>query len=336
MKKFFFLVVATLSFVSCVSTAARTDISKLKFGIAMNERQIPFTLEYPGCENVPVVSLSVADGKRYYFIFDTGSNRNVFFQAGIEKMYGSLEAYHEQIYPVYLEYTKNTAEQNSVLQESRWKQDNNYKKLLRDGWFKINITNFKIGDFGVRDKTEFETESEVENYKRYLDGIVGVHIFSNAKNIVIDYRRLIIEIDAPLISNKSIPMEMNEALRMYTIPITINGSRDSALVDTGAEMLVLRNNYGRDPVNMPMGDIADYLMNGQRVKRTFPRAISISELRVGDISYSEIKGYYTSNMLVNASEFGKRMGYMYNFVGYPVFKDRRIQLDFEKMKFMID
>lgn len=315
MKKVFVFSVFILLLFSCATNRiAKTplkDFEKIKGKV-----HIPFTLN----DYMPMFTV-VVDDVELNLDFDSGCNFNQITKRGSKK----LNPNQKEVLKDFEEYFR---EEDSSKSEKEIKQlaKNAYKTGYTMYGRNTRVVDYKLGD------VEFQYNPSAALASKKSDGTVGISFFGDIDNIVIDYVHKEIILNAEKIYDNAIPMR-KENLGLYFIDIEIDGIKQTALVDTGAEVFFTRNDYQRLE-SMSADEKLEFIKNNEiKIPRTAPKVTKL-HVKYGS-KLKEVKGYACTNILARSSDVAKRLSYIYNLFGYPMYKDAIIQFDLKRMEFSI-
>ncbi len=165
------------------------------------------------------------------------------------------------------------------------------------------------------------------------DGILGLLFFNRCQNIVLDYINNEIIINAPPLKSEEIPLTLFQDLCSFAISVSINGVKQDAIIAPTVSAVYLRDDY-KNSIKYSNDEILSFVKSGNCRKPTDKyKNITVK------IFNSEVKcrGYFSSRREGEMiSETPNLVMRKINFLGYPVFKGRRIQLDFKNWVFRMD
>jgi len=307
-----------IAFVSCSSVQkknAKTDITASVSGGAV----IPFSY----CKTyLPVFTVTDSSGIKLCLAFDSGFTYCALNKNGLKKATGSSKKLLENA----IDYCK---QQNPDIGDNLIKR--NAAAMVKQGRMGITVYELHADKFSAGN-TVFHYEPETAAYDS-VDGIVGFSFFGDCKNITIDYLHSVIYIDSNTLSGTILPME-KEPIGLYATKITINGREQTALIDTGAQEFIVRRGYNTDIPELTGVQKQNFIYDGkQHVGVSLPVYKTVT-VKYGGVE-RKVHAYRSDNILIHASVYGKRTGCVYNLFGWPFFKGRCIQFDFENKKFVI-
>ena len=198
--------------------------------------------------------------------------------------------------------------------------------------------NFKLGNLR-KDNLSFNDTSFVYDSslydvidKKVIDGIIGINFFKINNNILIDYNNKNIVIDGAVLVGSPVSMSKLEELNMYTIPIKINNIKQNAIIDTGAVYFFMRNEYKKSK-KYSEKDLLFFIDEG--IKSTPILEDKAVKLTIANTTINII-GHFPDANKYASTKSGYIIAQKVNLLGYDVFKNHKIQLDFENMEFRIE
>lgn len=200
------------------------------------------------------------------------------------------------------------------------------KQMIEAGYISANASGLQV------DSMEFATQEfryePVTSFKdQTIDGMVGLEFFGECRTVTIDYVNHVIVLDAPPIRGESLPMSRSEFLTLYTIPVTIDGVPQTAIVDTGAEWFM---KAGRKALSMSEEEKWDFVLNGRNVVKW---TVGWKTVELGYGSTTEkVRTIAATNMFARSSGMTTWVASVYNLFGWSVMKDRAVQFDFENSR----
>ncbi len=166
-----------------------------------------------------------------------------------------------------------------------------------------------------------------------IDGQIGLFLFSDCENIVIDYRNNEIIINAPSLPTEGMPMRQFSDCYGFCTKVKINGVEQDAIIAPSMSTVYLRDE-NKSSKTYTDEEIIEYGKTG--TPRTPSNKYKNITVQIGDVTV-QCKGYLTSRRNGEMDgESAKRMVRKINILGYPVFAGHRIQLDFKNWVFRMD
>ena len=285
------------------------------------EVEIPFT-----CEKDGRISILFSDDQfNYLFFLDTASTDNVLFNNGYSKLSEKLGTDIKESLIEYLTQNnpdKSKAEINAYAEE-----------YLKTAGIQFNIGDLKYKDFAVPEVTFVyrpEENSKID-FEKY-DGIINLDFFGDVKNILIDYKDKKIKINSDEKLKYSVSYEKFTQLNLYLVEVSLNGVKQQALIDTGASCLFLRDNY-KDSSRIT----EEKLLNSLQQAKADSHAESKIKVKLQIGRWEEkITGIYPDINNYNLTDNAEKVLQNINLLGYDVFKNHKIQFDFNKKEFRIE
>lgn len=285
---------------------------------------------------LPVITAIVLSGEELLLGFDTGADGLYLYSSGVNKLFPSTNVANLSAAIVKENYEKETGKNPDLMSLSEL-------QLQYSLYFNEDDISITIDEIYLQNKL-FENTTFTYNPNRDsnspnspgIDGLVGLEFFKSCKNLVIDYRKDIIEVDCERIEEKGVPMVKHDVItNLYEIDFYINDMPCKGFIDTGLSTMIIGNNYGKAVLNWKNEEIVDFINNGE-IKREESRDVCLSKVTIGQRTYKNIIAHYGTDKNINASPRALRALTLYNFIGYPFFTGRRIQMDFERGEFLID
>lgn len=286
-----------------------------------SEVRVPFELGEDG-----QILITVFDEKdqKYIFKFDTATTVNVLFSNGYEKI------------KVTFDFDIKDELKNYIQENYAYLSDEDLESMISEY---LNASyNFKLGNLR-KDNLSFNDTSFVYDSslydaidKKVIDGIIGINFFKINNNILIDYNNKNIVIDGALLAGSPVSMSKLEELNMYTIPIKINNIKQNAIIDTGAVYFFMRNEYKKSK-KYSEKDLLSFIDEG--IKSTPILEDKTVKLTIANTTINII-GHFPDANKYASTKSGYIIAQKVNLLGYDVFKNHKIQLDFENMEFRIE
>lgn len=285
------------------------------------EVEIPFT-----CEKDGRISVLFSDDQfNYLFFLDTASTDNVLFNNGYSKLSEKLGTDIKESLIEYLTQNnpdKSKAEINAYAEE-----------YIKTAGIQFNIGDLKYKDFAVPEVTFVyrpEENSKID-FEKY-DGIINLDFFGDVKNILIDYKDKKIKINSDEKLKYSVSYEKFTQLNLYLVEVSLNGVKQQALIDTGASCLFLRDNY-KDSSHIT----EEKLLNSLQQAKADSHAESKIKVKLQIGRWEEkITGIYPDINNYNLTDNAGKVLQNINLLGYDVFKNHKIQIDFNSKEFRIE
>ncbi len=294
-------------------------ISSLCFS---KEIKLPFI-----CNEKGLILMAFSDNEyQYNFILDTATTDNVLFQTGYSKLSKSLGI---DIEAAVLEYV---AGENPGLSEIEIKEiTQNY---INSGGISFSLSELKNGDF-CSSESSFSynpsIDSSIDNLK--LDGMINLAFFGDAENIVIDYKQKVLIINSKKKLKYSVHLQRYDILNLYGIDIFIDDVKQQALIDTGASCFFLREQY--ESTSRINEDDLLVLLEQNEIFDDNEEQIKNVKLQIGKYK-TKITAIYPNINNYDATDPAKQIVRKINLLGYEVFKNHKIQFDFDNMEFRIE
>ena len=213
--------------------------------------------------------------------------------------------------------------------------DDDIITFIDDNRATLNVPNVFIeGElFGTMFPCYSMRQEEYDDLK-YIDGMIGTHLFwPLCDNVVIDYKNCEIVVNAPplpTVGTYMKPFWYGDAFRMT---VSINGVEQDAVIAPALSAVYLRDEINSSKAYSDR-EIIEYCKTGKARKPTDKYKNIVVQV---DGVEKQCKGYFSSRkageVLYGNSPFIIRKT---NLLGYPVFKGRRIQLDFKNWVFRMD
>lgn len=310
-------------------------IMNLFLSCAEKKTSLRFPIQYNN-GYLPVITAIVSTGSELLLGFDTGADGLYLYSSGVNKLFPSTTVANLGAIIVKENYEKETGKNPDLISLSDF-----HEQYL--SYFAENDISITIDEIYLKNRL-FENTTFTYNPNRDsnspnspgIDGLVGLEFFKSCKNLVMDYRKNIIEVDGERIEEKGIPMVKHDVItNLYEIDFYINDKPCKGFIDTGLSTMIIGNDYGKAVLNWKNEEIVDFINNGEAIREE-SADICLSTITIGRCTYKNIIAHYGTDKNINTSPRALRMFTLYNFIGYPLFKGRRIQMDFEQGEFLID
>lgn len=198
----------------------------------------------------------------------------------------------------------------------------------------LTIPNVSIGrqKMGSLYANYYNAQEYYDEVKK-IDGVLGLYFFFNCENIVIDYKSNCIVVNADAITGNEVPMRQFGDMAAVVVKVIINGVEQDSVVAPSFRAVYLRDMYN-EKIDYSDKEIINYAKHGTPRKKT-DKSKTVT-VQIGDQEVS-CKGYFYPRWKGDLSGEGNlAMVRKINFLGYPVFKGHRIQLDFKNWVFRMD
>ena len=286
-----------------------------------SEVRVPFEL---GEDGQILITVFDEKGQKYIFKFDTATTVNVLFSNGYEKI------------KVTFDFDIKDELKNYIQENYAYLSDEDLESMISEY---LNASyNFKLGNLR-KDNLSFNDTSFVYDSslydvidKKVIDGIIGINFFKINNNILIDYNNKNIVIDGAVLVGSPVSMSKLEELNMYTIPIKINNIKQNAIIDTGAVYFFMRNEYKKSK-KYSEKDLLFFIDEG--IKSTPILEDKAVKLTIANTTINII-GHFPDANKYASTKSGYIIAQKVNLLGYDVFKNHKIQLNFENMEFRIE
>jgi hypothetical protein len=321
--KLILVVLSVLFLFGCTSQQSVLQTTNSEAFVPTGSTVIPFKIPDKHHRILPLIEMTNENG-RYVFAFDTGCDYCALFGNGVKKIFGDEKKPMELAY-TYLKEQSPGKNEKTLRREA--------EKLIDSGGITCTLTGLTVSGTAFNNTVfQYLPSATAKIDKETADGIIGLTFFGNCKNMVIDYKHHVIELDADPLPTVPLSMRKLDTLGLYVTDVTIDGRNQPALIDTGAEFLFLRDDYNSGRVYSD-AEIVDHSLHGKAGK-SLPGFKTV-QLELGNIR-SKYRGYRTTNMLMSGTESGNAFGQICSILGYSVFNRHRIQLDFEHKQFRIE
>jgi len=168
-----------------------------------------------------------------------------------------------------------------------------------------------------------------------FDGIIGQDAFRQFSNIIIDYKNKVIVFDGEPINGDEIPMIIDEQGLCF-IDLLLNGKKETCLIDTGADVFILRGSFFEKDCNYNYSKLEQIeKLKERKVELTPPHNYLFKNVKIGNVKYKKITGLLASDSRIQMTPEARARLSEYSSLGFPFFKDKIIQLDYKNQVFRI-
>ncbi len=214
----------------------------------------------------------------------------------------------------------------------------NRKYAERNDEFSARLLSGKIGSFAFNDFFGYRNDSE---FFAYLNNshinTLNLQAFKNCKNVVLDYVTKTLTINAENVpeSDRGTPLRLEfegDLGFIYETLIEWNGEEVWVKIDTGSVFIGERCESISDDEyqSIRTGIVTPCI---PRTKRNFTTA----ELQIGPWYYEKAPVLKTdSDMIMYLSEIDRVSAYYESCLGLPIFLNRKVTFDFERMLFFLE
>ena len=263
---------------------------------------------------------------KYTFMLDTASTDNTLLQTGYIKLAKSLDI---DIETAVIEYVKNENPNLSDIEVRQISLD-----YINSGALTFSLSELKNADF-LSTESSFNyapsVDSPIDDYQ--LDGIINLGFFGDTDNIIIDYKHKVLIINSEKKLKNSVAMQKFDVLNLYYINIDIDDIPQQAIIDSGSSLFILREQYKSDSRFLE-DDILAVLEQDDLYERHEEQKKKV-KLKIGKYQ-TKLIAVLPDTDNYNATDSAKQIVNMINILGYPVFKNHKIQFDFNNMEFGIE
>lgn len=268
------------------------------------------------------VIIPVSVGNKNYklnFIFDSFGENGYLFEKGIDKV---SEYMGKDIYDWKMqEQIKNNPEKTTQEIEEELQK-------TKDGSFSLFEGGIAVGDQKVGKTSFFVTQAKGDD----VDGIISIGAFKEAKSITIDYKNKFFEVNSPFHQGKGIPMYKlsTERVYCYYIKAELDGVVQPFTINVLGMFNIVRKNMKESKIyeGKELDKIIAFANSNDAVSTGISRT---ANLKIGDLNAKLIFYPYTKWLFENAAPQNYAFFSVYNSLGYPFFKDKCVQFDFENM-----
>ena len=205
------------------------------------------------------------------------------------------------------------------------------KEELEKKFDTVNISGGKLGT--IKFSVEFD-----EKNKAY-DGILGTPFLVQKSDVVtFDYQTKEILFVPTTVDGKKeslIPVSVRGHAPLYFMTIQIENRKEFFLFDTGNEIIALRSNYDNEKSIYPSEDFILNLLNNDYKKANRFKTVKIPTFYYGGNIYKDVRAVYNDFIFSKASISARRFLSSFSSAGYPLFKDKIVQIDFKKNTLII-
>lgn len=352
MKKLLYtlcVLIASEMLISCVST--KTSNENVKLGsdeefLAQEQVVEESVLEYKQGRNRKEFSLTIDDARPVIsfqgdsgtvrFLVDTGTPISYIKKSGVKKETGT--AFYNFEKQIVAEFRKTLIENKR--EDATSLSDDEIKDLLYNKEKRMNDHNtfFPRLKFTFDDSYTAEMALYPDDSNKKIDGILGQNFLEQYKNVSFDYKNKYLVFNDNKISEHEIPLYTihlvgNPQDNYYAVDALINGEKESCMVDTGLNAFTLRRDFQKKKIKN-----YDEIFSGkyESVKHVLDTVV------LSNVTYRKITAFYVAGTGANfamsdalhSNEVLNALIYQTD-IGYPLFKDHIIQLDFENHVFRI-
>lgn len=322
---FLFLFCFAANFVSSENMSAQENRLACNFLATLKDFHIPFTLDKISL--FPCITLKLDDiplNMSVAVYSDKFSQESQIYLSGIRK----LGVFDDMIDALKLKAASMYDKQVEQV------MDRDLSNVMISGNAVFTLLNVSSeGQYLGKISTNYINLQEEYPELNNVDGELNLSLFSLCNNIVIDYRNNEVIINAPPISEKGTPMHQFYDFYAVCTKVKINGVEQDAIIVPTLSAVYLRDE-NKSSKTYTDEEIIEYGKTG--TPRSATNKYKNIVVQIGDVEVS-CKGYLTSRRRLELQGAGAvRMVRKINFLGYPVFKGHRIQLDFKNWIFRMD
>lgn len=312
----------------CSSNHQVPQIDESKRVIPEGDNIIPFEYISGISWYMPVLRVKTKENTELLLLFDSGAVNPVLYDSGAVKILGSKEKVDEAISSVYQDYYGK-----ELIEKEKNEQ---LKELFKTKNIVLPIDKLIIESF---EKELCKFYYAPDKYRigspKGIDGMIGIDFFSDCTRLLIDYKNCYFELNGERLPVGGISMHKKTFLGLYEIPVVIDGLIDTAIIDTGAEGLVLRPDYGKVKPYMSDEEIKEFIFQN-KPKLTIKSKTKISQITIGKETWYNLYGHFGSRIYPPLPYTTRNLALLDNVIGYPFFENNRIQFDFSKKEFLIE
>ncbi|MCF0125331.1 MAG: hypothetical protein HUK25_09520 [Treponema sp.] len=313
LKKVLFCVFCILP-LSCSSVKIENDTSGLT-NLFYKEADLilDFSPEYKG---VSFVKRKI-NGKDFTLMIDTGCNRNYLFKKYID------EFIH---YDVYVDYLKQG------IQKKTGKTDISQKE----------IDTFLL-DFSLMDYIVGENENGEEMKSKFIltysdlpfDGILGLPFLQLYSSVTFDYKNTKLYFDENFFSENETELIWLLDNNVCGVEFSVNKYTEIGLIDTGCPFFVTRKGMGVAEQKIPSYE--DYYNEVEFYKdKDFDKEFSVSEIKINEKTIIDFFSIPYDSEIGDTNLKARYFNKYCSSLGYEIWKNRKIQLDFKNDKFRFE
>lgn len=239
--------------------------------------------------NRPIVKFKINDFV-LDFMIDTGSNYNILTNRGVQKILPFIP------------------------------EDKKLEKFdtLKISGDKLGSINFSV-EFNDKNST--------------YDGILGTpFLIQKSEVVTFDYKAREILFLPMMVEGKEeplIPVSVRGHAPLYFMTIQIENRKEFFLFDTGNEIITLRSNYDNEKSIYPSEDFIFNLLNNDYKKANRFKTVKLPTFYYGGNIYKDVRAIYSDFIFSKASISARRFLFSFSSAGYPLFKDKIVQINFK-------
>ena len=281
--------------------------------------RIPFSVAEEGYIVIPTTIFD----KEFKLSFSTVGNMNDLTEKGMFKVSKILgQDLKDYIY-------SKTAAQNPELTHKELTEWVNW--LLSGQTYIFHTTSMSCGNFHFP-----EQKFRASRISIPVDGVLSISAFKGIKNIVLNLKENVLEINAVADGRQKkngTPLYSNDELGFYYILLELDGVKQPFALSFISSDIFLRENTKESTV-YDGDELKNLLMS--RKEAPAPREKNTGrmiKLKIGDTTHQFEAYKYNDSAIYHAPETEIEFAFysLYNSLGYPFFKGKCVQLDFENM-----
>lgn len=266
-----------------------------KNDFSKDDDTLSFSLRSPDYKQCPVICIHDS-GKDFYFKVDTGTTNSYFYLNGLKKT----------------------------------------ELKIKEGYtFKDVTVNFQFEDPRLLiDGKSHNVSLYIKEENSCTDGLLGIDFLSQYDNIVFDYKNKTMKLNQLPINSTPIPMYKKYKNHCY-VYYSVDGVLDFGLIDTGAQVFVIREDYKNNYTDISEEEI-NKLRAGPDIQLKKMNPIFFNEIILGNITYKNIPGRLAIDKHVIVAQKDRKELRKRSTLGTPFFKNHIIQLDLKNNLFYIE
>ncbi|MCQ2981188.1 MAG: hypothetical protein MJ178_00345 [Treponemataceae bacterium] len=177
------------------------------------------------------------------------------------------------------------------------------------------------------------SSSDDESREPVLAGLLGLSWLQKFDNVVIDYQAQQIRFNEPAISEHAVPMEKTAIWEYLFVRFSARGREETGIIDTASSTFVIRRDLGN------VSKLPENFFLWRETINDLPEAThgmkAVKDVQVGSMNLGTIKAHDNLYWNYQGATRIKRMADYYSFLGYPLWQNHVIQLDFTDTVFRI-
>ncbi|MBO6218472.1 MAG: hypothetical protein J6N81_02725 [Treponema sp.] len=276
--------------------------------------RIPFEIQ----DGYILLPVNFSKKAKFNLVLDSTGQGGCLSRQGISKLSGEIG---QNLYELL---RNNYIQKNPNATSGQVEAEMTALKIGKKSLVRLNV--FWCGNHSFYDEPFFALQNSILPG----DGCITIDVFRNEKNIVVDCKNNVLEINAPTCQKDGIKLyKLDEgAINAYYVLGELDGIKQPFIIATASFAMIVRENI-KDSTVYDYNDIKKMSLSGNSYTEYYTG--QMAKIKICDFEqnytvfrYNDVAIKHKDKEIFAASSF-------FNILGLPFFKDKCVQFDFENM-----